>query len=198
PISGTPTDFELNTKGIETGDFVTANCVVTKATLEVIDGFDEAFATAWREDSDLEFKLLQRSVPIIKLPEAIVVHPVRDAPWGVSIKEQKKTMYNALLFKKYPVLYRQRIKSGPTWIYYFIILFFILFLIAMLLKTKWLVIIALIGWLRLTVTFIFKRLSATRKTRSHIFEMVATSIIIPFLSVYWTLYGAVKYRVLFF
>jgi hypothetical protein len=58
--------------------------------------------------------------------------------------------------------------------------------------------IAFAAWIFLTTAFIFQRLSATRKTGSHIFEMIATSIVIPFLSVFWSLYGAVKYRVLFF
>jgi len=195
PVSDNPTDFELNTKGLETGSFVTANCVVTKATLQQVGGFDEAFSAAWREDSDLEFKLLNRKVPIIKLPDAIVVHPVRKAPWGVSMQDQKKTMFNALLYKKYPALFRQRIKSHPTRRYYLIILFFLLFIGAAIIKFKWVAGIALLCWIILTAAFAIKRIAATRKTISHIAEMVVTSFAIPFLSVYWTLYGAVKYRV---
>jgi glycosyltransferase involved in cell wall biosynthesis len=198
PVSQKPTDFELNTKGLETGEFVTANCVVPKATLEAVDGFDAAFTAAWREDSDLQFKLLQRNVPIIKLNDAIVIHPVRKAPWGVSIKEQKKTMFNALLFKKYPKLYRERVKKQPTWKYYFTVLFFMLFILATIFNIWWLLIIALMSWIALTVWFITVRLSRTRTTFKHVVEMIVTSIIIPFLSIYWTIYGAIKYRVLFF
>ena len=77
---------------------------------------------AWREDSDLEFKLLQKQIPIIHLTEALIVHPVREAPWGISIKEQRKGMYNALLYKKYPELYRKKIQPSPPWNYYIIVL----------------------------------------------------------------------------
>lgn len=198
PVTERPTDFELNTKGLETGDFVTANCICTKVTLEAVGGFDEAFTAAWREDSDLEFKLLKRKVPIIKLNKAIIVHPVRPAPWGISIQEQRKAVFNALLYKKYPELYRQRIKRNPSWKYYFMVLFFIVFVVSIFLKLTWLAIIAFFGWLYLTMAFVIKRLSAARKTFSHIFEMIVTSIVIPFLSVFWTIYGAIKYRVLFF
>ena len=198
PVSDKPTDFELNTKSLERGEFVTANCAVTKGALQAIGGFDESFTMAWREDSDLHFKLINRGVPIIKLQDAIVTHPVREAPWGVSIKEQKKTMFNALLYKKYPILYRQRIKSGPSWHYYFIVLCFMLLVLASILKVKWLALIAFAGWFLLTGAFILRRLSTTRKTGSHIFEMIATSVVIPFLSIFWSIYGAVKYRVLFF
>ena len=197
PVSDKPTDFELNTKGLETGDFVTANCACTKAALEATGGFDEAFTTAWREDSDLEFKLINRKVPIIKLHDAVVVHPVRQAPWGVSVKEQRKAMFNALLFKKYPGLFRDRVRRGPTWRYYLIILFLIVFLVSLFLRFELLAIIGFTGWLYLTIAFINKRLRATRKTFSHISEMIATSLVIPFLSVYWTIFGAIKYRVLF-
>jgi glycosyltransferase involved in cell wall biosynthesis len=198
PVSKKPTDFELNTKGLETGEFVTANCVLTKAALQLISGFDEAFTQAWREDSDIHFKLLRQGIPIIKLQEAIVVHPVRKAPWGVSLKEQKKTMFNALLYKKHPALYRQRIRSKPALSNYVTVLFLLVLLFAAFFKITWIIIFAVVGWISLTAIFIFKRLVNTRKTPVHIFEMVATSIVIPVLSVYWTLYGAIKYKVLFF
>ena len=198
PTSEPPTDFELNTKGLETGDFVTANCAVPKALLESIGGFDEAFTSAWREDSDLEFKLINRGVLIHKLNDAVVIHPVREAEWGISMKEQRKTTLNALLYKKYPRLYRKKIKAAPSWNYYLIVLFFIVLLISLIAKMTIPAIIAFIAWFYLTTTFTLKRLRATKKTFSHIFEMIITSIAIPFLSVYWTLYGAIKYRVLFF
>ena len=58
PLSPQPTDFELNTANLETAEFVTANCACTKSSLELVNGFDEAFTMAWREDSDLHFKIL--------------------------------------------------------------------------------------------------------------------------------------------
>lgn len=105
-----PTDHARNTAGLETADFVTANCCITRAALEKVGGFDKRFAAAWREDSDLEFRLLEAGVPIVRLTDALVVHPVREAPWGVSIKEQKKGVFNALLYKKFPEKYRQKIQ----------------------------------------------------------------------------------------
>jgi glycosyltransferase involved in cell wall biosynthesis len=104
PRNERPTDHAKNTAGLETADFVTANCACSKAALLRTGGFDEQFSMAWREDSDLEFKLLSQRIPVKKVESAIVVHPVREAKWGVSIKEQRKTLYNALLYKKYPRL----------------------------------------------------------------------------------------------
>lgn len=104
PVSSLPTDFERNTMGLETAEFVTANCAVSKEALIRCGGFDENFTMAWREDSDLEFKLIALGITIVRVADALVVHPVRKAPWGVSIREQKKGLFDALLFKKIPGL----------------------------------------------------------------------------------------------
>lgn len=198
PLTETPTDYEKNTAHLETADFVTANCCCTREALAVTGGFDESFTMAYREDSDLEFKLIREGIPIYHVPEAVVMHPVRRAPWGVSIREQKKSMFNALLYKKYPNLYRQKIQAGPAWHYYIILISFLCLIIAFALEWKWLAIAASALYLLFTGHFIVKRLSNTSKRFRHVMEMIFTSLVIPFASVYWTLYGAYKYRVLFF
>ncbi|HEX3934641.1 MAG TPA: family 2 glycosyl transferase, partial [Puia sp.] len=52
-------------------------------------------------------------------------------------------------------------------------------------------------WLSLSLLFIFRRLRNTTLAPGHLLEMVVTSFCIPFLSIYWQWYGAIKYRVLF-
>lgn len=197
PIPETPTDYERNTAHLEHAEFVTANCALTKTALEIVNGFDERFSMAWREDSDLEFKLLQQNIPITRVPEALIIHPVRKAPWGISIKEQKKGMFNALLYKKFPALYREKIKPAPSWNYYIMVISFFLLLIAIRNNYFLLALICGLCYVFLLLSFITKRLLFTSKKRKHVWEMIVTSIAIPFLSVYWQLYGAYKYRVLF-
>jgi glycosyltransferase involved in cell wall biosynthesis len=197
PLSSFPTDYELNTAGLETAEFVTANCCCTKSALEKTGGFDERFSMAWREDSDLEFQLMLRQIPIVHLPGALVVHPVRKAPWGVSIKEQKKGMFNALLYKKYPELYRKKIQASPLWNYYAIIITSLTFMVSVFAGYKLIAVACFFIWLMLTTAFIAKRLKKTSKKPGHIIEMVVTSVCIPFISVYWQLYGAWRYKVLF-
>src|SRR5690242_406341 len=62
PRSLKPTDYERNTSHLEHAEFATANCMCTRQALEKVHGFDERFSTAWREDSDLEFKLLSHLI----------------------------------------------------------------------------------------------------------------------------------------
>lgn len=197
PLPEKPTDFELNTTHLEIAEFITANCACTKKVLLETGGFDERFEQAWREDSDLHFKIIQHAIPLKKVSDAVVVHPVRAAPWGVSIKEQRKGMYNALLYKKYPELYASRIHSKSPWNYYAMILSVSIGIVALLIKSVLLASISFSIWFILLLLFISRRLAFTSRSPEHVAEMIVTSIFIPFLSVYWQFYGALKYRVLF-
>ena len=197
PLPDSPTDFELNTARLAEAAFITANCICTKAALLRVGGFDERFRMAWREDSDLEFKLLSENIPIKKLENALVVHPVRKAPWGISIKEQKKGMFNALLYKKFPFLYREKIGEAPPITYYLMIALFFGILYGLITWKPETLEITLTGYLALFLLLAFKRLKYTSRRFGHVAEMLVTSMIIPFLSVYWQWYGAFKYRVLF-
>ncbi|WP_374949440.1 glycosyltransferase family 2 protein [Mucilaginibacter sp.] len=197
PIGKRPTDYEQNTANLQTADFITANCACTKNALIKAGGFDEQFGMAWREDSDLEFKLINNNIPVKKVESALVVHPVRKSRWGVSISEQKKTMYNALLYKKHPELYNKKIKVKTPVLYYLILSGVLMTLTGIIASGHQLTIVGFATWLCATVYFIAKRLYTTKLSLNHISEMVVTSLVIPFVSVFWQWYGAVKYRVLF-
>ncbi|TWR31536.1 glycosyltransferase [Mucilaginibacter pallidiroseus] len=197
PISKRPTDYELNTSHLQTADFITANCACTKKALIKAGGFDEQFSMAWREDSDLEFKFINNNIPITKVETAIVTHPVRKSAWGVSIKEQKKTQYDALLYKKHPALFRKKISARSPILYYAIILSFLTMLIGVVIGHNQLASIGLAFWAALTGYFIFKRLYSTKLSLNHISEMIVTSAVIPFVSIFWQWYGAAKYHVLY-
>jgi GT2 family glycosyltransferase len=198
PISERPTDFERNTSHLETADFVTANCACTKEGLMLSGGFDERFTMAWREDSDLEFKLIMNGVPIHFIYQALVIHPARTSRWGVSMDEQKKTMFDALLFKKYPDLFRKKIQAMPAWNYYGMIIGCILLLAGLIIHSKLMVSTGASLYLFLLIRFMVRRLRNTSHSWRHVSEMIYTSVFIPFLSVYWTLYGAFRYRVFYY
>ena len=197
PLSSEPTEYVRTTSNLETAEFVTANCCCTKLALERVEGFDERFSMAWHEDSDLEFKLLEQNIPVVKVEDAVVNHPLREAHWGVSIKEQKKGIFNALLFKKFPKLYRKKIQRSPPWNYYMITVAVFCLVASLFLGLRSLAMVFVIFWIALTGDFIARRLSSTTKNLNHVLEMIVTSSIIPVVSVYWQLYGAIKYRTFF-
>lgn len=194
PISLRPTDYERNISRLEKAEFITANCACTKGALKKVEGFDERFTMAWREDSDLHFKFIQHNVPIIKVENAVVIHPVRKAPWGVSMREEKKGAFNALLYKKYPLLYKQKIQPHPPWRYYIIVCLLLLMITGFIAGQGSLAAAAFLGWWICTWWFIMKRLSKTSRSRIHISEMIVTSAVIPIISLYWRFYGCWKYK----
>jgi glycosyltransferase involved in cell wall biosynthesis len=188
PVPATPSDYERDAQGLERAEFVTANCFCRKEALERVGGFDERFRLAWREDSDLHFGLLALGARIVREPRAVVVHPVRSAAWGVSVGQQRKVMFDALLFKKHPRLYRERIRRAPRWDYYLIV--------GGLLAAPfsgW----ALVLWGALTLRFLIQRLRGTRLTGGHVLEMLVTSILIPPVAVFWRVMGAFRFRAAF-
>ncbi len=197
PLEGVPTDYEYNAAQLGKNDFVTANCFYRRDALLEVGGFDECFTAAWREDTDLVFTLLTRGAKFTTAPEAVVIHPVRPAQWGISIRQQRKSMFNALLYKKHPALYRQKIQATPPWRYYISVCAALLALIGALCGMWLLSLAGLIAWLVLTARFCLQRLRHTSHAPRHVAEMIVTSIIIPPLSIFWRLYGAVKFRVLF-
>jgi GT2 family glycosyltransferase len=194
PISAWPTDYERNVKRLETAEFVTANCFVRRDMLERIGGFDERFTRAWREDSDLHFTLLERGGEVVSAPQALVLHPVREVRWGVSLREQRNMEFDALLYKKHPLLYRQRIRAYPPVAYYGAVLALIALIAAALAGQLALAVMAAAIWVLLTLKFCSGRLAGTSHRPRHVAEMVATSIVIPIAAVYWRLLGALRFR----
>src|SRR5262249_19510421 len=148
---------------------------VRRSALLAIGGFDERFRRAWREDSDLQFRLLRDAGPVGRSDRAVVQHPVRPERWGVCLRQQKNAFFDALLYKKHPRLYCERIVRSPPWDYYGIV--------ALTLATPalWLadiggsaatsLALAVVGVLRLAA----KRLRMTARTPGHVAEMLLTS-----------------------
>jgi glycosyltransferase involved in cell wall biosynthesis len=208
PLPCIPTDYERNAAHLATAEFVTANCFYRRDCLAGVGGFDERFTAAWREDSDLIFTLLSRhsgnhhepagaQQAFVHAPEAVVIHPVRPARWGISVRQQRKSMFNALLYKKHPVLYREKIQAAPPWRYYGILGALLAICLGLLGRNKGLTALAVCAWIAMTGQFCRERLRHVSHEPRHVAEMVVTSIIIPPLAIFWRLRGAFKFRVWF-
>ncbi|MBO1113771.1 glycosyltransferase family 2 protein [Bordetella petrii] len=197
PIPAVPTDYQRDAAGLARAEFVTANCFVRRAALEEVGGFDPRYTMAWREDSDLFFAMLERGMEIVRAPRALVVHPVRGAPFAAGLRMQKKVMFDVLLYRKYPRLYRARIRSGPPWFY-----------LAGALSLAGAVAAGLAGyaaasaalaatWLGLTAYFFMRRLDGVSRRPAHVAELALTSAAIPILSIAWRLVGMARYGIRF-
>lgn len=191
------TDYELDIAHMASAEFLTANCFVRRSALAAIGGFDERFTSAWREDSDLQFRLLEANGKVVAAPNAIVLHPVRAMPWAGGIRQHRKIAFDALLYKKHPELYRQRIRRAPPWGYYAIVAALFAIAAGALAHDAALAWGGFAAWLVLTSAFCVRRLARTSRDPVHVAEMVVTSIAIPPVAVFWRLAGAFRFRVLF-
>jgi GT2 family glycosyltransferase len=197
PLPDIPTDYELNAARLGLGEFVTANCFIKRDAIALVGGFDERFTLAWREDSDLFFTLLERGSNFVCAPDAIIIHPIRKAPWGVSLSQQRKGMFNALLYKKHPALYREKLQPVTPWHYYCIVAAIAVTLGGGLSGHPYFALAASGVWIGMTGHFCLQRLHQTSHEPGHIAEMIVTSILIPPLSIFWRIFGAGKFRVFF-
>jgi glycosyltransferase involved in cell wall biosynthesis len=197
PVPDRPTDYERNVSRLAGAEFVTANCFYRREALAAVGGFDERFTAPWREDSDLFFTLLTRGGRFARAADAVVVHPVRPAPWGVSLREHRKVVFNALLYRKHPALYRARIQARPPWRYYATVAAAAVALTAAALGRRRLAVGATALWGALTAAFCATRLAGTSRDPAHVAEMVVTSALIPPIALFWRIAGGLRYRVPF-
>lgn len=181
----------------ERAAFSTANCFVRRRALEDVDGFDERFELAGREDADLYFTLLERGFEVAHAPGAQVHESFREAPFGISLKKQRNMLFEALLFKKHPDLYRAKISSRPPLRYYLAVFALFAGFELMLLRQPQYALAAFGVWLGCTLVLAFFRLQRTSFEPRRIFEMLTTSAVIPLLAVAWRIAGAFRFRVIF-
>lgn len=197
PLGHPPTDYERDARGLERAEFATANCFVRREALVAVGGFDERFRLAWREDSDLQFSLLAAGFAVTDAPNAVVVHPIRPAPFGVSVRQQRKVFYDALLYKKHRLLYRRRINPHWQWRYLATSAALLALFAGIALHLAGVVVVAGVSWGTLTAAFLVRRLKGTVKSARHVAEMLLTTLIIPPLALFWRYAGAIRFRVLF-
>ncbi len=183
PLGNSPTDYERDAAGLASSVFVTANCFVRRHALSEVHGFDELFRVAWREDTDLYFTLIEHGFEIGHVGNALVTHPIRPARWGVSIQQQRKSRFDMLLYLKHPELYRRFVAPFPAF-YVLICGTGLLGLLAGMIDQWRLCVVSVAISLAICFWFAVRRLRGTRRSISHIVEMLVTSLIIPWLAVY--------------
>jgi glycosyltransferase involved in cell wall biosynthesis len=183
----------------ETTDFVASNCFIHKMAMQRAGGFEESFDRAWRVDADLQFKLLEIGVPILKCPEAVVTRTYRPAHWYATLTNERQHRYEALLYKRHPNLYKQRVQRDEklTLRHYLTVVSPLMAAVAALLGNWPVAGTSLTTYIGLTAWLAAEQWPLGATTWPAIRATLLTALATPFLSVYWRIYGAVKYRVLY-
>jgi GT2 family glycosyltransferase len=197
PLADRPTDVEANVQGLERATFPTCNVLVWRSWLERVGGFDPRFRRAYREDSDLEFRLLDAGARIARADAAIVVHPPRTERPLASLRQQRSQLYDALLYRKHPEQFRATIRAHPPVVYYAVALGQIASVLFLVGGRRRLALLLTGLWTILTGRFFLRRARGRSRRPAHLAELALTSALIPALAVYWRLRGAWTFRVLF-
>jgi histidinol-phosphate phosphatase family protein len=104
PAGRRPTDWERNVAALEGALWITADMAVRRRALAAVGGFDERFAAAYREDTDLALRLLGRGWRIAR-GERAGEHPVSPDGFWVSVARQRGNADDVLM----------RALHGPDW-----------------------------------------------------------------------------------
>ena len=197
PLSDDPTDAEANVQGLERATFATCNVCVKRDWLERVGGFDPCFKRAYREDSDLEFRLLDAGARLARANDAVVVHPTRPERPFASLRQQRNHFYDALLYRKHPRRFRATIRAHPPLPYYAITLAQAGSVAAAVLGRPRVAVLATALWSTFAGRFFVQRTRGRSQAPDHLAEVALTSALIPPLAVYWRLRGAWAFRVPF-
>ncbi|MET9962423.1 glycosyltransferase [Streptomyces sp. NPDC006326] len=104
PPGRRPTDWERNTAGLATAQWITADMAFRREALEAAGGFDERFRRAFREDADLALRLLDGGWTLAPGTRR-TTHPVRPADRWVSVRLQAGNADDVLMSRLH----------GPGW-----------------------------------------------------------------------------------
>ena len=181
---------------VEATDISAANWFVQRQALRAVGGFDERFTSSWDDARDLQFTLAEVNGKVVAAPGAIVERRARRGGWDATLHQYRRVLFDALLFKKHRRLYRDRIRSSAPWDYYAVVGALMMIMAGALAWTPVLAWAGLVAWTALTGLLVARRLRAHAGGASFA-EIVATSVAIPPIAIFWRLAGALRFRVFF-
>jgi len=111
PRDRRPTDWERSTAGLETARWATADMAYRRECLLAVDGFDERFPRAYREDADLALRARRAGWTLVR-GDRTTVHPVRPADDGTSLRVQRGNADDALMRRLHGPQWRRLAETG--------------------------------------------------------------------------------------
>ena len=195
PEDRRPTDWERGTAGLADARWITADMAYRRAALVHAGGFDERFPRAYREDAELALRVQARGYRIVN-GDRVTTHPVREAGFFASLKQQRGNADDALVRRLLGPRWRERIGGAPG-------------------RLPWHVattgagavagLCALLGWRKaavafggawagLTGWFAAQRIAPGPRTRDEVAKMVVTSVAIPPAACWHRLRGELRHR----
>jgi histidinol-phosphate phosphatase family protein len=188
-----PTDFERCTAGLQDARWITADMAYRRSALLAVDGFDERFPRAFREDSDLALRMLDAGYRLRRGSRG-TFHPVRPADRWVSVRQQRGNADDALMRRLHGRNWRKRADAPVGRLPQHVVAVAATCLAAVARRRRRLAAAAGLIWLANWAEFSWRRIAPGPGTRTELLSMAATSAVIPAVACWHRLTGELRYR----
>jgi glycosyltransferase involved in cell wall biosynthesis len=180
PANRRPTDWERQVAALATAPWITADMAYRRDVLAQVDGFDERFPRAYREDTDLALRVIEHGHRLAR-GRRRAEHPVGTAGLWVSVSRQRGNADDALLRRLHGPHWRRLAGSprGRRPYHAAIAASGLVAIGALALGRRRLAAFAAGAWLAGTAEFAGRRIVAGPRTWREIVAMALTSVVIP-------------------
>jgi histidinol-phosphate phosphatase family protein len=180
PADRRPTDWERNVAGLETAQWATADLAYRRSVLDAVGGFDERFPRAYREDADLGLRVVGAGKHLTT-GRRTVTHPVRPAPWHVSVGKQRGNTDDALMDRLHGPGWRERAgaPAGRRRRHLTVTGAGAAAVGALALRRPTAVVLFGLAWTAGTAELAARRIAPGPRTPAEVAAMVATSAVLP-------------------
>ena len=180
PTHRRPTDWERSTAGLADAAWATADMAYRRAALVQVDGFDERFPRAYREDADLGLRVRQAGWRLVRGART-AVHPVRPADDLASLHAQAGNRDDALMRRMHGRRWREVAATGRGRLRWHVATTAagVAAVIARAGGRRRIAAAAALGWAVLTAQFTVHRVAPGPRDLAEIRRLAFTSVAIP-------------------
>jgi histidinol-phosphate phosphatase family protein len=191
PVGRRPTDWERSTAGLADARWITADMAYRRDALAAVDGFDERFPRAFREDADLALRV-QDTGRRLAVGRRRTTHPVRPTGRWTSLRQQRGNADDVLMHRVHGPEWAERAGAsiGRRPRHLLITAAGLLAVGGALARRRRVAALGAVGWAAGVAEFAWARIAPGPHDRAELTTMLATSAAIPPAAVRWWL-GAV-------
>jgi histidinol-phosphate phosphatase family protein len=185
PCDRKPSDWERNVAALAGARWITADCAYRRSELLAAGGFDERFTRAYREDADLALRVVARGKRIVQGTRG-VTHPVRPAPWWISVRLQAGNADDALMAALHGNDWRARAAAprGAFRSHVAAVVSAGIAVGAFMRGNRAMALFLSAAWAAQTARFAWRRMAPGPRTVAELGALALTSLAIPFAAVY--------------
>jgi HAD superfamily hydrolase (TIGR01662 family) len=187
PSNRPPTDWERNLKGLERAVWITADMAYRRGVLEKVNGFDERFPHAYREDADLALRVLRAGYRIVRGSRS-VTHLVRPADRWVSLRLQSGNADDAAMLILHGLRWRREahVPAGRRPFHFLVTAAALVAAVGVATRRRKLTRVGAWSWLAANAEYAWRRISPGPRTLAEVVTVLMTTPLLgPAATYHW-------------